>query len=65
MELIYIFNQKDDGFLQSFVEIVGNRWPSLASLLSLSPGDIEQIKRDTDRVSGSSQASLASCIILC
>ena len=50
-------NQKpDDGFLQAFAEIVDNRWPSLASLLSLSPSDIEQIKREKERVSQAKQA---------
>ena len=34
----------DDDFLQSFSGIIGNRWPSLASLLSLTAEDIEEIK---------------------
>ena len=50
-------NQKpDDDFLQSFAGIVGNRWPSLASLLPLTPIDIEQIKREKERLSQARQA---------
>lgn len=56
LEYQYSSQKPDDGFLQSFAEIVGNRWPSLASLLSLSPGDIEQIKRDKERVPQAKQA---------
>ena len=52
----YSSQKPDDGFLQSFAEIVGNRWPSLASLLSLSPRDIEQIKREKEQVSQAKQA---------
>ena len=52
-------NQKpDDGFLQSFAEIVGNRWPSLGSLLSLSPSDIEQIKKEKERVRAQTKQAL-------
>ena len=38
----------DDGFLQSFAGIIGNRWPSLASLLSLTAEDIEEIKTERE-----------------
>ena len=56
LEPQYSSQKPDDGFLQAFAEIVGNRWPSLASLLSLSPSDIEQIKREKERVSQAKQA---------
>ena len=56
LEPQYSSQKPDDVFLQSFAEVVGNRWPSLASLLSLSPSDIEQIKREKERVSQAKQA---------
>ena len=34
----------DDVFLQSFARVVGDRWPSLASLLSINAREIEEIK---------------------
>ena len=36
----------DDGFLQSFAGVVGDHWPSLASLLSITAKQIEEIKKD-------------------
>ena len=36
----------DDVFLQSFARVVGDGWPSLASLLSISAREIEEIKRE-------------------
>jgi hypothetical protein len=35
----------DDGFLQSFARVVGDHWPSLASLLSITGREIEEIKK--------------------
>ena len=47
--LIEGHNQKpDDGFLQSFAGIIGNGWPSLASLLSLTAEDTEEIKTEQE-----------------
>ena len=56
LESQYSSQKPDDVFLQSFAEVVGNRWPSLASLLSLSPSDIGQIKMEKERVSQAKQA---------
>ena len=36
----------DDEFLREFVVVVGDRWPSLASLLSFPTADVEQMKRE-------------------
>ena len=36
----------DNGFLQSFASVVGYGWPSLASLLSITAREIEEIKRE-------------------
>ena len=36
----------DDEFLREFAEVVGDRWASLASLLSFSTADVEQMKRE-------------------
>ena len=36
----------DDEFLREFAEVVGDRWPSLASLLSFPTADVEQMKRE-------------------
>ena len=36
----------DDKFLREFAEVVGDRWPSLASLLSFPTADVEQMKRE-------------------
>ena len=45
-----ISNQKpDNDFFQSFAEVVGNHWPSLAPLLSLTAGDIEEIKKQSSQ----------------
>ena len=52
----YSSQKPDNVFLQSFAEVVGNRWPSLASLLFLSPSDIGQIKMEKERVSQAKQA---------
>ena len=35
-----------DDFLKEFAAVVGSKWPSLASLLSFSIADVEQIRRD-------------------
>ena len=37
----------DDEFLREFAVIVGSKWPSLASLLSFTTAEVDQIKRDT------------------
>ena len=34
-----------DEFLREFTEVVGDWWPSLASLLSFPTADVEQMKR--------------------
>ena len=34
----------DDEFLREFAVVVGDRWPSLASLLSFPTADVEQMK---------------------
>ena len=36
----------DDEFLREFAEVVGDRWPSLASLLSFPTADVEEMKRE-------------------
>ena len=36
----------DDEFLGEFAVVVGDRWPSLASLLSFPTADVEQMKRE-------------------
>ena len=36
----------DDEFLREFAAVVGDRWPSLASLLSFPTADVEQMKRE-------------------
>ena len=36
----------DDEFLREFAVVVGDRWPSLASLLSFPAADVEQMKRE-------------------
>ena len=36
----------DDEFLREFAEVVGDQWPSLASLLSFPTADVEQMKRE-------------------
>ena len=35
-----------DDFLREFAVVVGGRWPSLASVLSFSTADVEQIKTE-------------------
>ena len=39
-------HKPDDGFLQSFAGVVGDHWPSLASLLSITARQIEEIKKE-------------------
>ena len=34
------------GFLQSFIDVVGSKWPSLASSLSLSGEEIANVKEE-------------------
>ena len=34
----------EEKFLKSFADIVGSKWPSLAASLSLSAGEIEEVK---------------------
>ena len=36
----------DDNFLDLFAEVVGPKWPSLASLLSLTNEEIEEVKTE-------------------
>ena len=36
----------DDVFLRELAVVVGDRWPSLASLLSFPTADLEQMKRE-------------------
>ena len=36
----------DDEVLREFAVVVGDRWPSLASLLSFPTADVEQMKRE-------------------
>ena len=36
----------DDEFLREFAVVVGDRWPSLASLLSFTTADVEQMKTE-------------------
>ena len=46
LESQYSEMKPDDEFLQSFARVVGNDWPHLASLLSLSTRDLmEEMKR--------------------
>ena len=52
----YSDQKPDEDFLRSFAEVVDNRWPSLAPLLSLSLSDIEKIKRDKGRLPQAKQA---------
>ena len=42
--------------MQSFAEVVGNRWPSLASLLSFTAREIDDFKQETKRYSYQNQA---------
>ena len=35
-----------DDFLREFAEVVGGRWPSLASILSFSTADVEEMKTE-------------------
>ena len=35
-----------DDFLREFAVVVGGRWPSLASILSFSTADVEQMKTE-------------------
>jgi len=35
-----------DDFVREFVVVVGGRWPSLASILSFSTADVEQMKTE-------------------
>ena len=35
-----------DDFLREFATVVGGRWPSLASILSFSTADVEQMKSE-------------------
>ena len=39
--------QPGEDFLESFANVVGALWPSLAALLSLTTCDIEEIRRQT------------------
>lgn len=45
LELEYHHVQPDDDFLQSFSRVVGSKWPYLASLLSLSSGEIKEVRK--------------------
>ncbi len=33
-------------FLREFAGVVGSKWPSLAAILSLTRGEIEEVRRD-------------------
>ena len=56
LEPQYSEMKPDDQFLQSFAGVVGNDWPYLASLLSLSTRDLmEEMKRE-NKTSSSDQA---------
>lgn len=48
LELQYSDQKPNDDFLQSFAGVVGNRWPTLASLLSLTLRDIQEIKTERE-----------------
>lgn len=52
----YSKQKPNDDFLQSFAGVVGDRWPSLASLLFLTAEDVEKIKRDKEKSSQANQA---------
>ena len=44
VESQYSDKKPDDDFLRSFARVIGNYWPFLASLLSLTAEDVEEIK---------------------
>ena len=46
----------DDYFLELFAEVVGPKWPSLASLLSLTSEEIEEMKTEGEGQSQQVQA---------
>ena len=37
----------DKEFLSAFAGVVGSKWPSLATTLSLSEGEIEEVKKES------------------
>lgn len=39
----------DDDFLQAFAEIIGNRWPCVVPLFSLSACDINEIRNSGEK----------------
>ena len=38
----------DKEFLSAFADVVGSKWPSLATTLSLSEDEIKEMKRDSE-----------------
>ncbi len=41
----------DDEFLQSLSEVIGSKWPYLATLLSLNSGNIEELREEGEGLS--------------
>ena len=39
-------HKPDEEFLQSFADVVGSKWPSLATSLSLSASAIEEVREE-------------------
>ena len=58
IETHYSNVKPDNDFLCSFATVVGKNWPSLASLLSLSASDIEEIKRESGRTTTHTEQAL-------
>ena len=46
LEPQYSSQKPDSTFVHSFAKVVDNRWPSLASLLSFTAREIEEIKQE-------------------
>ena len=58
IEIHYSDEKPDNDFLCSFATVVGKNWPSLASLLSLSASDVEEIKRESGRTTTHTEQAL-------
>ena len=56
LEPKYSNEKPDELFLKSFAQVVGNRWQSLASLLSFTAIEADMIKREKEKFSQANQA---------
>lgn len=51
LEPEFHYIRPDEEFLQSLSEVVGSKWPYLATLLSLNSSEIEEVREEREELS--------------